>query len=282
MKLIAAVLEAESPRSREAASAKAMLAEGRDFILPPNLFFVGTVNVDETTYMFSPKVLDRAHVIELNAERPSDYLLAATRTEPGGTIDIGQADVTLKRGIEARGTQKHAVGNPATILDDLLESGFSAGELEPVRSGIVAALDGTFDLLSPVGFSFGYRISKEVFIYVTEWISAKLVGGTDRATILSTWQHGLDNALLQKVLPKLHGNRRALSDSLRALSAFYAGNNSTSTPSASYTLGLGTKVEIPPLRRLALVTADQLPLSRRKLDAMHDRLHATGYVSFVS
>ena len=31
---------------------------------PKNLFVVGTVNIDETTYMFSPKVLDRANVIE--------------------------------------------------------------------------------------------------------------------------------------------------------------------------------------------------------------------------
>lgn len=283
LKLIAAVLEAESPGSREAAAATAMLAEGRDFILPPNLFFVGTVNVDETTYMFSPKVLDRAHVIELNAERPSDYLLAATRAEPGGTINIGQADIALKRGIEARETQKHAVGNPATILDGLIDVGFTAAELEPVRAGIVAALDGTYDLISPVGFSFGYRISKEVFIYITEWMNTKLAGGADKAAVLTAWQDGLDSALLQKVLPKIHGNRRALSDSLRALSAFYAGNDSSSTPSAGYTLGLGTKVEIPPARRLALAgTADQLPLSRRKLDAMHDRLHATGYVSFVS
>lgn len=35
--------------------------------LPKNLFIVGTVNVDETTYMFSPKVLDRANVIEFRA-----------------------------------------------------------------------------------------------------------------------------------------------------------------------------------------------------------------------
>ena len=32
--------------------------------LPPNVYFVGTVNVDETTYVFSPKVLDRAFTIE--------------------------------------------------------------------------------------------------------------------------------------------------------------------------------------------------------------------------
>lgn len=281
LKLIAAVLEAESPGSREAAAATAMLAEGRDFTLPPNLFFIGTVNVDETTYMFSPKVLDRAHVIELNAERPSDYLLSPTRAEPGGTINIGQADIALKRGIEGRETQRYAVSNPATILDELIAAGFTPAELEPIRVGIVAALDGTYDLISPVGFSFGYRISKEVFIYIAEWMTAKLAGGADKTTVLASWQEGLDSALLQKVLPKIHGNKRALSDSLRALSAFYAGHDSASTPSASYTMGLGTRIEIPPARKLALGATDQLVLSRRKLDAMHDRLHATGYVSFV-
>ena len=34
--------------------------------VPSNVFFAGTVNVDESTYMFSPKVLDRANVIEFN------------------------------------------------------------------------------------------------------------------------------------------------------------------------------------------------------------------------
>ena len=32
--------------------------------LPPNLYFIGTVNVDETTHSFSPKVLDRAFSLE--------------------------------------------------------------------------------------------------------------------------------------------------------------------------------------------------------------------------
>ena len=35
---------------------------------------IGTVNVDETTYMFSPKVLDRANVIEMNGKKPSEYI----------------------------------------------------------------------------------------------------------------------------------------------------------------------------------------------------------------
>ena len=52
------------------------LAPGRDSVLsddlgdlpaqvpiPPNFFVAGTVNMDETTYAFSPKVLDRANTV---------------------------------------------------------------------------------------------------------------------------------------------------------------------------------------------------------------------------
>ncbi|MCQ2290217.1 MAG: hypothetical protein MJZ63_02945, partial [Muribaculaceae bacterium] len=34
--------------------------------IPPNLIVVGTVNMDETTFSFSRKVLDRAMTIEMN------------------------------------------------------------------------------------------------------------------------------------------------------------------------------------------------------------------------
>ena len=48
-----------------------LLALGHDELpaqlkIPPNVSFLGTVNVDETTQSFSPKVLDRANVIEFS------------------------------------------------------------------------------------------------------------------------------------------------------------------------------------------------------------------------
>ena len=43
--------------------------------VPPNLFITGTVNMDESTYQFSKKVLDRANTLEFNEvylkQRPS-------------------------------------------------------------------------------------------------------------------------------------------------------------------------------------------------------------------
>lgn len=52
-----------------------MHVEGLDDSLtfPDNLYIVGTVNMDETTHSFSPKVLDRANTIEFN-EVNLDYL----------------------------------------------------------------------------------------------------------------------------------------------------------------------------------------------------------------
>src|SRR5690606_25074723 len=41
--------------------------------LPPNLYIVGTVNMDETTHPFSPKILDRAFTIELTDVDFSNY-----------------------------------------------------------------------------------------------------------------------------------------------------------------------------------------------------------------
>jgi hypothetical protein len=45
------------------------LAPGSQVLLPPNLVFVGTVNVDETTRGFADKVYDRAQVLELEISR---------------------------------------------------------------------------------------------------------------------------------------------------------------------------------------------------------------------
>ena len=43
--------------------------------IPSNVLVVGTVNIDETTYMFSPKVLDRANTIEFATYPAKNYIL---------------------------------------------------------------------------------------------------------------------------------------------------------------------------------------------------------------
>ena len=45
------------------------LSPDERLILPGNLYFVGTVNIDETTHAFADKIYDRAQLIELDAPR---------------------------------------------------------------------------------------------------------------------------------------------------------------------------------------------------------------------
>jgi AAA domain (dynein-related subfamily) len=49
------------------------LAPGKKVLLPPNLYFIGTVNMDETTHGFADKVYDRAQLIELEVSRQHLY-----------------------------------------------------------------------------------------------------------------------------------------------------------------------------------------------------------------
>lgn len=58
----------------ESMSHEISLANGEKIIWSKNVKIIGTVNVDESTYMFSPKVLDRANVIEMNGMSPSEYI----------------------------------------------------------------------------------------------------------------------------------------------------------------------------------------------------------------
>ena len=64
---------------------------------PKNLFVTGTVNIDETTYMFSPKVLDRANVIEFKPEKDSVLTsLTAETEEDSSAAEPGMAEGFLQ------------------------------------------------------------------------------------------------------------------------------------------------------------------------------------------
>ena len=276
------ILQEQDAASLEAEAAAGLLAEDRPFTLPPNLFFIGTVNVDETTYMFSPKVLDRAHVLEQEAVRPDQYL-SGVPSSAEAAMPTAAAINVLQTSIHQRSVFANAGGGPAAILDKALDLGFGVDEIAAWKAFAGGALAGAFDLLKPVGFAFGYRVVSEVMTYLYWWLATEKAAGSTLDEARQSLPSALDRAIFQKVLPKLHGNRRVLGDSLRALEAFFAGHHSASDPPASYSLGPGMQIAIGEANALRLAgSAVALPLSCGKLREMNARLHATGYVSFVS
>jgi hypothetical protein len=278
--LISEVLQGEDPESLEAIAAAQLDQAGRGLLLPQNLFIVGTVNVDETTYMFSPKVLDRAHVIELLPQPPASYI----DKQPNRDARLVSAPTALA--ILRAGMQLHRSGqierrHPADLLASAtVEFGVADETCSAILNAARQLLQGAFKLLDPVGFGFGYRTVNEVFATLYFWLIAQRVNGGEAADY-SEWPAALDRTFLQKVLPKLHGNRRQLGGSLSALASFLSGHDAGGTPPAAYRQGEAAEVRIEPSEKLGAGVAEKMSNSRAKLSRMAEQLAAVGFTSFV-
>ncbi|HCF5694174.1 TPA: McrB family protein [Pseudomonas aeruginosa] len=279
LQVISELLNLEDPNTSEAKSARLLVANEQPLRLPPNLFYVGTVNIDETTYMFSPKVLDRAHVLEVKALRPSEYMAGVSQEE---TIDLALANQLLREAIDDREAGEGRSSDPSKVLDALVaKHGVAESDLNDAKQFTLRTLEGCFNLLSPVGFDFAFRINKEVYGYLFVWIKSLIAKGSLPAEAMKRWTDGLDRALFQKVLPKIHGNRSALGDSLKALEAFLGGAHGDSTPPAKYNLGSDATTRIEQAEAIEIPEGFEFKLCRAKLAEMHARLLSRNYVSFV-
>lgn len=166
----------------------------RKLRLPDNFFIIGTVNVDETTYMFSPKVLDRANVIEfcVAPDAMADFL-AAPQAPKLELLD-GRGMAFGKNFVEAAADRTREV--PASVKAD-----FAAEVLM------------FFNLLREHNAEFGYRTGYEAARFVHFY--QQLGGNADDDT---AWFRGaMDAVVVQKFLPKLHGSRSKLEGLLWAL-----------------------------------------------------------------
>ncbi len=162
--------------------------------IPENLRVVGTVNVDETTYMFSPKVLDRANTIEFETLKPGKYL-------EGNPHDQGPA-------------------GDAEFLENIME--YTPEQLEvlkdelPIWNKLVEELDFFHETLRAPGFDFGFRVTLEILRFMhAAWIYEKKPGGWEN------WERYMDAQIKQKILPKIHGPERLLRDTLEELRKHY-------------------------------------------------------------
>jgi hypothetical protein len=161
--------------------------------LPGNLFIIGTVNVDETTYMFSPKVLDRANVIEFRMR--DDELESFLKTPVRPNLQ------KLDGGGAAFGKTFVDAGNSLVHVPD---------SAKPVYDAELLVL---FRCLQDHGAEFGYRTAYEAARFVSFY---RLLGDSSDGD--ASWVHGaLDCVIVQKLLPKLHGSRAKLGPLLKKL-----------------------------------------------------------------
>ena len=149
--------------------------------LPQNLMVMGTVNMDETTFSFSRKVLDRAMSVEMNEVDYDKFLSGESEQFP---LLTEVNELLVKRPQQA-----------SEVKDDI-DSNKVIGYLKAVN-----------DLLEGTPFKLGYRAANEAMLYV----SASRDFAGDEFNI----KKALDEFTLMKILSRIEGddNRLAVDES---------------------------------------------------------------------
>ena len=163
---------------------------------PNNLFIIGTVNIDETTYMFSPKVLDRANVIEFRLD----------------VSDLGKY-FSLPNGVkftELKCEGKRMSKGFLTMSEKVTKTSDKVVQEELLKF---------FTELSKVGAEFGYRTANEVLKLINQlsyldYPEIYQKEGVKKKDIIN---YRIDIAIMQKLLPKLHGSRSKIVKVLETL-----------------------------------------------------------------
>lgn len=158
---------------------------GPTLALPPNLYVTGTVNIDESTYMFSSKVLDRANVIELNDVDINAYGSGATQA--------GASNFVLK-------------DFPNLAQFELPQK----SDFQKIPVEAKTFLTAVHAILEKHHLHFGYRVINEFSRYILNAQSHC----EDEVNLINM---AIDRQLVQKVLPKFNGPQSKLDVPVREL-----------------------------------------------------------------
>jgi 5-methylcytosine-specific restriction endonuclease McrBC GTP-binding regulatory subunit McrB len=146
--------------------------EEKGLTLPPNLMVMGTVNMDETTFSFSRKVLDRAMSVEMNEVKYDDFLDGKTELMP---LLTEWNEKLVNRPQKAQEVQ---------------------GEIDSQK--VIDYLKAVNELLDSTPFKLGYRAANEAILYVAA--SQEFAQGT------FSLEKALDEFTLMKILSRIEGD----------------------------------------------------------------------------
>lgn len=155
--------------------------------IPQNLIVVGTVNMDETTFSFSRKVLDRAMTIEMN-------------------------DVDLAGGLDSKYENIGKLGAPE-LIGNAVEGVDIYSSYKKVCDIAIDYLQKVNDKLEDTPFKVAYRTRNEVLLYVVNNLPYNKVEGEDETTYKDEFviARALDEITNMKILSRIEGDETKVS-----------------------------------------------------------------------
>ena len=154
--------------------------------IPQNLIVVGTVNMDETTFSFSRKVLDRAMTIEMN-------------------------DVDLHGGLTERNEQIGKLGK-AELIGNAVEGADVYAGNKDVCEKVLTYLDAVNAVLNGTPFKVAYRTRNEFLLYVVNNLPYNKDENETELEPGYVVARALDEITSMKVLSRIEGDDTKVSD----------------------------------------------------------------------
>ena len=154
--------------------------------IPQNLIVVGTVNMDETTFSFSRKVLDRAMTIEMN-------------------------EVNLHGGLTER-NEKIGKLSKAELIGNAVEGGDVYADNKDVCEKVLTYLDAVNAVLNGTPFKVAYRTRNEFLLYVVNNLPYNKDENDAELEQGYVVARALDEITSMKVLSRIEGDDTKVSD----------------------------------------------------------------------
>lgn len=180
--------------------------------IPRNLIVVGTVNMDDTTYQFSRKVIDRAMTIEMNEVNLNDMF----DIEKPDALSYRE-DVVDKGWFFAPFAQSNNALQQMNGEHELLAKKIKATIGQTDADGKTTP-DSLEAILGKTPFRIAYRVVNELILhfYALRWENQE-------AEFEELYNKALDNILMMKVLPRIEGNEDLVKEPLAQLETWTAG-----------------------------------------------------------
>ena len=177
--------------------------------IPRNLIVVGTVNMDDTTYQFSRKVIDRAMTIEMNEVNLNDMF----NIEKPDALSYRE-DVVDKGWFFAPFAQSNNALQQMNGEHELLAKKIKATIGQTDADGKTTP-DSLEAILGKTPFRIAYRVVNELILhfYALRWENQE-------AEFEELYNKALDNILMMKVLPRIEGNEDLVKEPLAQLATW--------------------------------------------------------------
>lgn len=154
-----------------------------EIYIPENLYLIGTVNMDETTFPFSKKVLDRANTIEFSyVDLVPDFEEVQDAEACEVTNDFLKSEyIVLKKDVDV--------------------------EDQNFVIKICSQLQSINEILQEANSHVGYRVRDEIVFYMLN----------NKKSGLLAENEAMDNEIMQKILPRIQGSGISVKELLIAL-----------------------------------------------------------------